>query len=809
MKLPRPMRQKLPVVLVAGLGGFFTVVDVACAQPWTATTAPNLPWTALASSADGTRLVAAASAGGYFGAPPAPIYASTDAGATWTQTGAPSNNWTAVACSADGVKWVAVTAPNWYSGDGLIYTSPDSGATWMRTSAPSNTWSAVASSADGIKLVAVARTGDQHYGGDGLIYTSSNSGASWTPTSAPTNDWTSVASSADGVKLVAVANPEWYNIGAIYTSSNSGASWTPTTAPTKIWTSIAVSADGTKWVAAAELNWVYDGNGHGHFVSDGAIDRSPDSGATWIRTTAPTNYWTSVASSADGTKLVAGSANPVLGDGRIYSSSDSGATWTATEMPRGYWTAVASSADGYRVAAGVTSNDPSMLLCTLLCIRPYSGLWRLADAPVNSWESVASSADGTKLVAVAVPYWDGDKYGNGGIYRSLDSGDTWIRTGLPSSNWFSVACSADGTKLVAVSSSFGPINGRGDGWIYTSPDSGTTWTPTTAPTNTWSSVASAADGTRLVAVAAPQWVWDGNGKWHYVGDGAIYRSLDSGVTWTPASAPSNSWSAIASSADGTKWVAVAAALQEWNGTVSYYAGDGAIYRSLDSGATWTRTSAPSNNWTSVASSVDGTKWVAAAAAHREVGRLKVDDGGIYRSLDSGATWTRTSAPSKNWTSVASSAAGTQWVAVSGEDPYSHSFGGYIYVSRDSGATWTPAGAPAVNFWQAVASSADGSTLVAGAGGHAGLDGPICILRSPAPTPPLPPSPQLAVSWSGATLGLSWLVPSTRFVLQQNSDLGSTNWVEVPTPPMLDYTNLHHRLTLTPSLNGSYFRLKQQ
>jgi hypothetical protein len=63
--------------------------------------------------------------------------------------------------------------------------------------------------------------------------------------------------------------------------------------------------------------------------------------------------------------------------------------------------------------------------------------------------------------------------------------------------------------------------------------------------------------------------------------------------------------------------------------------------------------------------------------------------------------------------------------------------------------------------------------------------------------------------SGGTVGLSWLVPSSHFALQQNSDLGSANWMEVPTPPTLDLTNLQQRLTLTPSLGSSYFRLKQQ
>jgi photosystem II stability/assembly factor-like uncharacterized protein len=62
----------------------------------------------VASSADGTKLVAAV-IGGY-------IYTSWDSGATWTQRGS-SQDWQSVASSADGTKLVAVS---WYGG---IYTS--------------------------------------------------------------------------------------------------------------------------------------------------------------------------------------------------------------------------------------------------------------------------------------------------------------------------------------------------------------------------------------------------------------------------------------------------------------------------------------------------------------------------------------------------------------------------------------------------------------------------------------------------------------------------------------------------------------
>ena len=74
---------------------------------------------------------------------------------TWTQTSAPSTNWQSIASSADGSKLVA----SGFRVDGPIYTSTNSGATWTLTSAPSQSWNSVASSADGIQLVAVQYVG--------------------------------------------------------------------------------------------------------------------------------------------------------------------------------------------------------------------------------------------------------------------------------------------------------------------------------------------------------------------------------------------------------------------------------------------------------------------------------------------------------------------------------------------------------------------------------------------------------------------------------------------------------------------------
>ena len=256
------------------------------------------------------------------------------------------------------------------------------------------------------------------------------------------------------------------------------------------WQSVASSADGAKLVAV---------------VYNGQIYTSIDSGATWTARES-SRVWSSVASSADGTKLVA-----VVSGGQIYTSTDSGATWTARASGRN-WYSVASSADGAKLVAVVLSGQ--------IYTSTDSGATWTARESSRVWSSVASSADGTKLVAVVY---------SGQIYTSTDSGATWTAR-ESNRNWYSVASSADGAKLVAVVLS---------GQIYTSIDSGATWTARESGRN-WYSVASSADGAKLVAV---------------VNGGQIYTSTDSGATWT-ARESSRNWYSAASSADGAKLVAV-------------------------------------------------------------------------------------------------------------------------------------------------------------------------------------------------------------------------------------------------------------
>lgn len=295
----------------------------------------------------------------------------------------------------------------------------------------------------------------------------------------------------------------------------------------------------------------------------------------WKPTTAPIAYWNSVASSADGTRLVA-----VAGDqqsAQIYTSTDGGASWrsNSTMVAGVRWYRVASSADGMRLVAVAESDLVGLLPGAAITSTNGGGTW-IPSGPSGYWRGIASSADGTKLalgtlVACGGPEWNS-------VYTSADSGGTWTMTDTPSgySDYLmSLACSADGARIAL-----------GINRIYTTTNSGTIWLPTSAPSAIWSSMASTADGVGLLAVSGSSYQ-----------DCMIYSSKDSGATWSPISEPRH-WASVACSADGTRVVAAV------NG--------GGIYTSTDAGATWIQSDAPPASWTSVASSADGSKLVAAA-----------------------------------------------------------------------------------------------------------------------------------------------------------------------------------------------------
>ncbi len=595
--------------LAAGVYGGGIYISTNGGLTWAQSSAPNAGWAAIASSADGTHLAAA---GAYSGGG---IFTSTNSGLTWTQFSTPSEDWTAIASSADGTRLAAgvyggsiYTSAGTTSGltPGTMYhyrlvglnsagttlgadltfttavgvptvtTLPDSGVT--ATNATLN----AAVNTGGLNTAAYFEYGlDTNYSS----FTSTNLLMA-TNTTLPVSSLAASLSPGTTYHFQIVSfNSAGMALGGDLTFA------TPPLAPV-VTTLMATSVTASN----ATLNGTVNPGGdattayfqYGLDANYGEIGPftvlpatnatltiptflvsaiSGAAGSVWTQSSAPSTGWSSIASSADGTRLAAVDGSP----GYIWTSTNSGVTWTQSSAPSTNWFAIASSADGTRLAAvdgspGSVGSSPGNIWIS----TNGGGTWMQSSAPSTNWFSIASSADGTHLAATCYNML----YDNiiGGIYISTDGGVTWTQSSAPNLGWSSIASSADGTRLAAVS----PYG------IYTSINSGGTWTQCSAPNEGWQAIASSADGTRLAAV---------------VYAGGIYTSTNGGLTWVQSSAAGEDWSSIASSADGTR---LAAQLY-----------DGGIYTSTDGGRDWTQSSAPNEGWISIASSADGMRLAAA------------------------------------------------------------------------------------------------------------------------------------------------------------------------------------------------------
>lgn len=263
--------------------------------------------------------------------------------------------------------------------------------------------------------------------------------------------------------------------GTFFTSTNSGATWNQSTnAPTTNTVQqafgaprIASSADGSQLLAANYGGWVY---------------RSLDSGLTWIQTSAPSNNWLGIVSSADGTKITGLARNFPPPD--FYTSNDGGNTWHTNASPYDRWAGLACSADGNTiVAAGGIG--------TFLTSTNFGNSW-ITNVFVEA-DAAASSADGGRLLVTAAA---------GTLYVSTNFGLTWSQISTPKIN--RIASSADGSKLVAADNL--------TSWLGISTDFGTTWTATNIPPGTsitWgiNPVTSSADGNEFFAAVNGGGIW--------------------------------------------------------------------------------------------------------------------------------------------------------------------------------------------------------------------------------------------------------------------------------------------------------------
>jgi hypothetical protein len=709
-------------------------------------------WSAVAISANGTYALAAA---GVPGVASGYVYWSGDSGATWTQTAAPQrNDWTSLTVSDNGATLYA-TALQQYTAP--IYKSTDSGATWslIPFTGTSVAFYAIAGSSDGTKLI----IGD--YAGGTGIWTSTDTGLNWTNNASYFQGQTirytgSVASSNSGTRLAVVAN------NSVWTSANSGATWTQETTPTGTNLYIACDMSGTTlyavgngdgttgmyiWKGVYTSSWAWtqtlisaslSGNTvsgfgciacskNGQYIYLAIVNlpvwASSDYGATWAEISgSPTIAYTGnagITCSDDGSTVVVFQLT-------VHVSSDYGATWNPNtpnynSLAGAVRTTkiVVGGGDGYdgvyvSTDGGTTWTNPSdndlyvsraltMSLNGLVIAGAGGGVSASVDGGTNwytdtiggSWTNIRVSADLTKLVVM-----------NGLIFFSVDSGVSW-KILLPAgfTAWTSIAVSADFTKMAATT------NG---GYIRYSTDSGATWANgTNSGSKAWTSIAGDSTGQYLVATVDGGSVWtssDYGANWTALtnsssvvwigcaisadattmvaGETVPWVSNNGGTTWTEYSLFSpgtvNTFSAFVST-DGT-FIAVAV-----NGTSQQN-----IWTSSNSGSTWTeRTTSGARIWTAIAGSSDGSRLAATAV-----------NANIYTSSDYGATWTA-QYNTGVWFGIASDSTGQYLAAVR--------YGGYIFTSSDYGVNWTQRAS--VKNWYNIASNSTGQYLVAVATGN--------------------------------------------------------------------------------------------
>jgi hypothetical protein len=285
----------------------------------------------------------------------------------------------------------------------------------------------------------------------------------------------------------------------------SAQSWAPSDAPSLDWLSVASSADGSKAVAGG---------------SGGQLYTSTNWGVHWKSNSVSAQPWVCMASSADGTKVAAGQLNPAGGSNQIYVSTNAGGTWAAPRNSPEYSSSMGMSADGTTLIAEANK--------VIYTSADSGATWTSNSISTNKpWGGVASSANGHRLLVA----------GGHPVFISTDSGTSWSSNYLGTSTVAldqpCAASSADGGTLLVGA-------GGNGGLIYVSTNFGASWTSNTVR-QVWASLACSANGHHMVAVGYP----------------SIYTSTDSGTTWISNNAPRLQWRAAAVSADGNAMLAVA------------------------------------------------------------------------------------------------------------------------------------------------------------------------------------------------------------------------------------------------------------
>jgi uncharacterized protein (TIGR03437 family) len=613
------------------------------------------------------------------------VFKSTNAGQSWTAASIGLGTLSVRLLSIDPLNGVlyAVT----FSG---LFKSMDGGGSWLPTNVPLFTDPSGRRIFPGIAALAVD---PQHnvYAGTGFgLFKSTDGGATWNPTGlAGTPIWALCADPKNPGTLYAAPQ------NGLVESTDGGATWNPVNnGLTSTDPSGRVFTPSVQTIAIAPSNssTLYLGTNNGVF-------KSTDAAANW---TAINNGLTSMLNGRPFLASVTSMAIDPVDSATVYAgifngivkTTDGGANWNAAS------TGITSS---YVPALAIDPAEPDTIFALSL-----DGVFKSTDRAA-SWNVTNHGITGASVHALAITSSNAATLFAGtdgfGLFKSTDGGASWMESNSGLTGRASTLVIDPSNPAIVYAGTTGLGNGLGGGNVFKSVNGGTSWTRINNGLGTQMT------GVRKLVIAPS----DPSVLYLVTGSG-FRKSTDAGASWT---APD-----ITGLSDEYP---SALAVDPTNSAI-LYAGtfQAGLLRSTDGAASWTRLkSAPSLPGASGVSAVvidpdnPTTIYFSPGLA-----------GAVYKSTDSGETWTAANVglpaavvsnliidpanPSDVYaltgTGLFKSAnAGASWISVNSGLPYSigalaisstpdsvtlyvGTIGAGVLKSTDGGASWQPTGA---------------------------------------------------------------------------------------------------------------------
>ncbi len=333
------------------------------------------------------------------------IYISTDKGVTWNESNTGLTDLTVLQVAVSGSKLFVSTLSG-------LFLSNDDGHSWVLTKGTPDNGSRTNNmlSVVGGTLFFITETG---------IYRSTDNGNSWTEINKGRIDDLIIPTCQIGSSLFGASNY------GIFRSTDNGDTWISVGVLNQSINSF--TKNGTSLFAGTNHNGVY---------------RSVDNGLTWknLYASLPTHTTNALYCYKD--TLYLGTYNGV------YRSWDNGDTWK-------YWLIHNNPVSAFTSTSKALFVGSDKSLSIFRHIKDTSQVW-LSNVRLNSQNIRTLVSYGTTIIAGTIP---------GGIFRSIDDGNTWTNVNSFSPKTIVVS----GTTLFAIT--------EYQNKVYRSKDNGETWSP--------------------------------------------------------------------------------------------------------------------------------------------------------------------------------------------------------------------------------------------------------------------------------------------------------------------------------------------